>query len=132
LYRPSNVFARFLIGWALLAVAFGVTSWLLSGMEVSGGVWGYIWVSALFGIVNAIIGTIIRLFTLPLILITFGLFAVLVNALLLQITDALSSHLTIDEFWWTAIWAAIILAFVSVILSVAFRALVWHERPAVT
>src|SRR5687768_9545241 len=126
------VFVRFLIGWALLAVAFGVTSWLLSGMEVSGGVWGYIWVSALFGIVNAILGTIIRLFTLPLILITFGLFAVLVNALLLQITDALSSHLTIDEFWWTAIWAAIILAFVSVILSVAFRALVWHERPAVT
>ena len=126
------MFARFLIGWALLAVAFGVTSWLLSGMEVSGGVWGYIWVSALFGIVNAIIGTIIRLFTLPLILITFGLFAVLVNALLLQITDALSSHLTIDEFWWTAIWAAIILAFVSVILSVAVRALVWHERPAVT
>jgi putative membrane protein len=132
LYRPSYVFARFLIGWALLAVAFGVTSWLLSGMEVSGGVWGYIWVSALFGIVNAIIGTIIRLFTLPLILLTFGLFAVLVNALLLQITDALSSHLTIDEFWWTAIWAAIILAFVSVVLSVAFRALVWHERPAVS
>jgi putative membrane protein len=132
LYLPSYMLARFLIGWALLAVAFGITSWLLSGMEVSGGVWGYIWVSALFGIVNAIIGTIIRLFTLPLILITFGLFAVLVNALLLQITDALSSHLTIDEFWWTAIWAAIILAFVSVILSVAFRALVWHERPAVT
>jgi putative membrane protein len=126
------VFVRFLIGWALLAVAFGVTSWLLSGMEISGGVWGYIWVSALFGIVNAIIGTIIRLFTLPLILITFGLFAVLVNALLLQITDALSNHLTIDEFFWTAIWASIILAFVSVILSVAVRALVWHERPAVT
>jgi putative membrane protein len=132
LYRPLRVFVRFLIGWALLAVAFGVTSWLLDGMEVSGGVWGYIWVSALFGIVNAIIGTIIRLFTFPLILLTFGLFAVLVNALLLQITDALSSHLTIDEFWWTAIWAAMILAFVSVVLSVAVRALVWHERPAVT
>jgi putative membrane protein len=132
LYRPSRVLVRFLIGWALLAVAFGVTSWLLDGMEVSGGVWGYIWVSALFGIVNAIIGTIIRLFTFPLILLTFGLFAVLVNALLLQITDALSSHLTIDDFFWTAIWAAIILAFVSVVLSVAVRALVWHERPAVT
>jgi putative membrane protein len=124
--------ARFLIGWALLAVAFGITSWLLSGMDVTGGVWGYIWVSALFGIVNAIIGTIIRLFTFPLILLTLGLFAVLVNALLLQITDALSSHLTIDDFFWTAVWAAIILAFVSVVLSVAVRALVWHERPAVT
>jgi putative membrane protein len=127
-----HVFVRFLIGWALLAVAFGITSWLLSGMEVSGGVWGYIWVSALFGIVNAIIGTILRILTLPLILLTFGLFAILVNALLLQITDALSSHLTIDEFWWTAIWAAIILSLVSVVLAVAARILVWHERPAAT
>ena len=132
LYRPPHVFVRFLIGWALLAVAFGITSWLLSGMEVSGGVWGYLWVSALFGIVNAIIGTILRILTLPLILLTFGLFAILVNALLLQITDALSSHLTIDEFWWTAIWAAIILSLVSFALSLAARSLVWHERPAAT
>lgn len=123
---------RFLIGWALLAVAFGITSWLLSGMEVSGGVWGYIWVSALFGIVNAVLGTILRLFTLPLILLTFGLFAVLINALLLQITDALTSHLTIDEFFWTAIWAAIILSLVSFVLAVATRSLVLRERPAAT
>jgi putative membrane protein len=126
------VFVRFLIGWALLAVAFGITSWLLSGMEVSGGVWGYIWVSALFGIVNAVLGTILRLFTLPLILLTFGLFAVLINAFLLQITDALTGHLTIDEFFWTAIWAAIILSLVSFVLAVATRSLVWRERPAAT
>jgi putative membrane protein len=125
-----HVFARFLIGWALLAVAFAVTSWLLDGMEVSGGVWGYIWVSALFGIVNAILGTILRLITLPLILLTFGLLAVLVNALMLQLTDALSSHLTIDEFWWTAIWAAIILSLVSFVLAVAVNSLVLRERPA--
>ena len=123
---------RFLIGWALLAVAFGITSWLLSCMEVSGGVWGYIWVSALFGIVNAVLGTILRLFTLPLILLTFGLFAVLINALLLQITDALTSHLTIDEFFWTAIWAAIILSLISFVLAVATRSLVLRERPAAT
>ena len=63
-------------------------------MEVSGGLWAYIWVSAIFGIVNAIIGTILRILTLPLIVLTLGLFAILVNALMLQITDALteSSH----------------------------------------
>jgi putative membrane protein len=123
------VLARFLIGWALLAVAFAITSWLLSGMEVSGGVWGYIWVSALFGIVNAIIGTILRIVTFPLTVLTLGLFSVLVNALLLEITDGLSSHLTIDEFWWTAIWAAIILALVSVIFEVAVRALIASRTP---
>ena len=110
-----------LIRWAVLAGAFAVTTWLLSGMEVSGGFWGYVWVSALFGIVNVLIGTVLRILTLPLTLLTLGLFSIIVNALMLQITDALSSHLTIDEFWWTAIWAAIILSIVAVILDMVVR-----------
>jgi putative membrane protein len=105
-----------LIRWAVLAGAFAVTAWLLSGVEVSGGFWGYLWVSLLFGIVNVFIGTLLRIITLPLTLLTFGLFLILVNALLLQITDALSSHFTIDEFWWTAIWAAIILSIATMLL----------------
>jgi putative membrane protein len=110
-----------LIRWAVLAVAFAITAWLLSGVDVSGGFWGYIWVSALFGIVNAFIGTILRILTLPLTLLTLGLFSILVNAFLLQIVDGLSSHFTIDEFWWTAIWAAIILSIVSMILDLVVR-----------
>jgi putative membrane protein len=105
-----------LIRWAVLAGAFAVTAWLLSGVEVSGGFWGYLWVSLLFGIVNVFIGTLLRIITLPLTLLTFGLFLIIVNALLLQITDALSSHFTIDEFWWTAIWAAIILSIATMLL----------------
>ena len=110
-----------LIRWAVVAAAFAVTAWLLSGMDVSGGVWGYIWVSAVFGVVNAVVGTILRIFTFPLMLLTLGLFSVIVNALLLELTDALTGHLTIDEFWWTAIWAAIILAIVMVILDLIVR-----------
>jgi putative membrane protein len=110
-----------LIRWAVLAVAFAITAWLLSGVDVSGGFGAYLWVSLLFGIVNAVIGTILRIFTLPLIFLTLGLFSILINALLLQITDALTSHFTIDEFWWTAIWAAIILAIVSVVLELIVR-----------
>ena len=110
-----------LIRWAVLAVAFAITAWLLSGVDVSGGFGAYLWVSLLFGIVNAIIGTILRIFTLPLIFLTLGLFSILINALLLQITDGITSHFTIDEFWWTAIWAAIILSIVSVILEMIVR-----------
>ena len=110
------VLGALLIRWAVLAGAFAVMAWLLSGVVVSGGTWGYIWVSALFGIVNAFIGTILRILTFPLTLLTLGLFSVIVNALLLQITDGLSSHFAIDEFWWTAIWAAIILSLASMVL----------------
>ena len=75
-----------LVNWLLLALAFAVTSWLLSGMEVSGGVWGYVWVSALFGIVNAILGSILRLVTLPLTVLTLGISLFVVNAILLDVT----------------------------------------------
>jgi putative membrane protein len=121
LYRLALVLGTLLIRWAVLAVAFAITAWLLSGMDVSGGVWGYIWVSALFGIVNVFLGTFLRIITLPLTIITFGLFLIVVNALVLQITDGLSDTLTIDEFWWTAIWAAIILSLATMLLNALVR-----------
>jgi putative membrane protein len=118
-----------LVNWLLLALAFALTSWLLSGMDVSGGVWGYIWVSALFGIVNTIVGSILRLLTLPLTVITLGISLFFVNAILLELTDALSDHLSIDDFFWTAIWAAIIMSIVSMVLDLVMGSLV-RPRPA--
>jgi putative membrane protein len=119
-----------LIRWAVLAAAFAVTAWLVSGVDVSGGFGGYLWVSALFGLVNAIIGTILRILTLPLTLLTLGLFSVIVNAILLSITDGLSSHLSIDDFFWSAILAAVVLAIVTVILDLVLRAALARTRPA--
>jgi putative membrane protein len=113
-----------LVAWAVLAVAFAITAWLVPGMDVTGGFWGYLWVSALFGIVNAVIGTILRILTLPLMVITLGLFSILVNAFLLWLTDALTSHLEFDDFWWDTVWAAIVLSVVTFAIGWAGRALV--------
>ena len=118
----THVFVGILISWALLALAFAVTSWLLSGMDVSGGAGSYILVSAIFGIVNAVVGTLLRLLTLPLTVVTLGLFLFVINAVLLTITDALT-RVTIDSFFWTAIWASIIMAIVSMVLQVITGAL---------
>lgn len=107
---------------ALTAVAFGITAWLLSGMELSGGVFGALWVSIVFGFMNAVIGGFVRLVAFPFMLLTLGLLAIGINAVMLVITDALTSHLTIDEFFWTAIWASIIISVVLVVLEVALDA----------
>ena len=116
------MFIALLVRWALLAAAFAITSWILSGMTINGGFWSVVWVSAIFGLVNAILGTVIHALTVPLALITLGLFSLLVNAVLLEITDALSDHLSIDDFG-TAFWAALILAVISVLLQLVARAL---------
>jgi putative membrane protein len=125
-----------LIRIGVIAAAFGITAWLLPGMDMSGGFFGYLWVAILFGIVNAIVGTVLRLLTLPLILLTLGLFAIIINALLLELVDWMTDNLTIDEFWWTSIWAAIILAIVMVVLDFLIGLVVVKRtestQPAVT
>ena len=113
-----------------MAAAFAITAWLLSGgWRSRGDSAQYLWIALLFGVVNAIIGTFLRIITLPLTILTLGLFAIVVNAVLLEIVDAISDRLTIDHFFWTAIWAALILAFASVCLQFAASALL---RPRTT
>jgi putative membrane protein len=106
----------FLLSWIIVALAFAVTAWLLDGVSVSGGVVGYLWISALFGIINAVAGTILRILSLPFIILTLGLVLILINAVVLAITDALTSDLTIKSFFWDAIWAAIVLSIASVVI----------------
>ena len=120
---PRVLLLTILLRVVLTAVAFGVTAWILGGVDLSGGVLGALWVSILFGLVNAVVAAIVLALPLrgsPLVL---GLLAIVVNALMIELTDALTDDLTVDEFWWTAIWASIILSLVIVVLEVLLMAL---------
>ena len=112
-----------LIRWIVVAAAFAVTAWLLDGVTVTGGVTAYLWLAVEFGIINALLGTILRILTLPLTILTLGLFSIVVNAIVLEITDSLSGSLDIDSFFWTAILAALVLSIVMVILELVLRPL---------
>ena len=112
-----------LVRWAVVAIAFWITAAILDGMELSGGITGVLWVALLFGVINAVIGTVLRILTLPLTVITLGLFSIIVNAFLLVIVDAITGDLTIDSFFWTAILAALILSFAGVLVDVVIRAI---------
>ena len=80
----------------------------------------------IFGLVNAIIKPIVQLISIPLYILTLGLIHIVINALMLWITSWITEHTThwglfIDDFWWTAIWAAIVLSIVSWVLSLDRR-----------
>ena len=106
---------RLIARWVILAIAFAVVAGLLSGVELHGGVRGALWVSALFAVVNLVIGTLVRLVTIPIMLLTLGLFGILVNALVLRLVAHWSSDLVIHD-WGSAILAAILLSVVSWLL----------------
>lgn len=121
--------AQFFLRAALTGVALWIVTLLVDGISFVGGDdtlqrAGIIFVVAvIFGLVNAIIKPIVQLISLPLYIVTLGLFHVVVNALMLWITSRITENTThwglaIDDFWWTAIWAAIVLSIVSWGLSV--------------
>jgi putative membrane protein len=69
----------------------------------------YLWIGLIFGIVNAIVGPLLRLLSLPFVLLTLGLFLLVVNAALLAITAGITDRLTVDGLG-TAIIGGLILA----------------------
>lgn len=105
-----------LIRWAILAVAVAVAVAVTDGIDVHGGLGGYILVAAVLGLVNALIRPIVRLFSLPITIATLGLFSLVINGLMLLLAAALSSVLSIDSFW-SAIVGAFVISVVSAILN---------------
>jgi putative membrane protein len=80
-------------------------------------------VGALFGLINTFIKPVVKLFTLPLYLLTLGLISFVVNALMLKIVEWLSGKIGISfdagPFFWSTLGAAVVVTFVAMILHVA-------------
>lgn len=93
---------------------------LVSGITFTGQWWKMIIVGAIFGLVNSVIKPVVTFFTLPLIILSLGLFTFITNALMLALTASLSDTfdlgLKIGGFW-PALWGALIISIVSVVLS---------------
>ena len=111
------------------AIALWIATLIVSGVDVTasttaGDIGTLLVVGAIFGLVNAIIKPIALLFSLPLILVTLGLFVLVVNALLFWLISAISDWLdlpfTVDGFW-PAFWGAIVVSLVSWLLSVVVK-----------
>ena len=109
---------KFLLKTVILAAVFyGLTYFeVLPGLTVDPnedgplGVYGtYLWIGLLFGVVNAIVGPILRLLSLPFVLLTLGLFLLVINAALLGLTALITDRLEIDGFV-TALLGGLILA----------------------
>ena len=108
--------------WAILALAFWLTTFIVSGIQIEQGAWNYFWVAALFGLINTVIGSLLKLFTLPAVILTFGLFIFVINAAMLMLTDRISDTITIDRFTSALIGSLLISIFSSITNKVIRRA----------
>jgi putative membrane protein len=108
---------RFLIHWFVTAIALGVATWILPGVYVEGGVPGRgllaLAVAALvLGFVNAVVRPILVILTLPITILTLGLFYLVVNGLAFGLAALVVPGFVVTSFWW-AILGALVVGLVS-------------------
>jgi putative membrane protein len=104
------------------AIALAVVVYLLPNFDITNGIIGLLLVATIFGVVNAFIRPIVKLFSLPITCLTLGLFTLVINTGMLLLTDLLSGFLLdISGTFWeklgTAFVAAIIISIVSGVLN---------------
>jgi putative membrane protein len=98
------------------AVALWVAARLVDGISLDGEFWPVLAVATVFGLVNALLKPIVFVLSLPFILVTLGLFTLVINAAMLLLTAALVDALVVDG-WWAALWGSILVSIVSLVLS---------------
>ncbi len=107
---------KLIIRLVINAVALWAAAQLVSGIHLTGEIGGILIVALIFGLINAIIGPILKILSLPFILVTLGLFTLVINGLLLWLTAWLSSNLDVSNFG-AAFWGALVISLVSWVLS---------------
>jgi putative membrane protein len=113
-----------ILNLAVTAGALAVAIWIIDGLQFTGTWWQYVIVVVILGVANFIVKPILRLLSLPIILVTLGLFLVVVNALVLQLVvwlsgpDMMNLGLTSTGFFWAPFLGAIVLSIATWLLGI--------------
>jgi putative membrane protein len=110
-----NILREFLAHWGVTALALWLTSFIFHGISFSSK--KSLLISALLlGFVNAVIRPVVIILTIPLTLVTFGLFLLVINAVMMLLVSALVPGFRISGFW-TAFFASIVVTLISIFVS---------------
>ncbi len=114
----------FLLRLIVNAAALWVATQVVPGVRYVGGPLPFLAVALIFGIINATLRPLTKLLTCPLILLTLGLFALVLNGLMLWLTSSLAGALGLGfrvAGFWPAFWGALVVSIVSTVLSMTVR-----------
>lgn len=111
---------NFLIRLFVNSLALSAAAWLVDGITLSGGFGQVLIVALVFGILNAILKPILVIFSLPFIVVTLGLFALVVNGVMLLVTARLTDHLAVSGFG-AAVLGSIVISIVTILLGGALE-----------
>jgi len=112
---------KLFIRWAVTVLALVAAVWLVPGIQVEGSAWvAYAVMAVILGLVNAIVRPVLKFLSCPLIIVTLGLFVLVVNAVALWLSAWIANRFDIGFYvdgFWAALLGALIVSVVTIILS---------------
>ncbi len=111
--------AYLLLVWLINAFAVYATASLLGGIYVK-SFWAALIVALVLGLINAVVKPVLVFFSIPFIIVTLGLFLLIINALMLMLAAALVDGFSVASFWW-AVLGSLVISLVSWMLSSIFN-----------
>ena len=111
---------KFFIRWAINALALYAAVSIVSGIEFEGNWINLVWLALIFGLLNAMVRPLLKFLTCPLIILTLGLFTIVINTIMLMLTSSIGQSfnlgLTVDGFW-PAVLGSLVISIVSMIMT---------------
>jgi putative membrane protein len=115
---------KFIIRWVINAVALFAAVWIVPGIDYLGDWVGILWLALIIGLLNSLVRPLLKFLTCPLIILTLGLFTLVINTGMLLLTrtigQSLGIGLSVDSFW-SALLGSLVMSLVSIVMSVIFR-----------
>jgi len=96
-----------LIRWFLYALAIGITAYILPGVRLD-GIFAALVTAVILGLVNGILRPVLFVFTLPLTILTLGLFTFVLNALMVLLAAAIVPGFSVAGFWWAVLFSLLL------------------------
>ena len=117
---------RFILRWAINAIALYLAILILPGIDLRSGLVSIIWLALIFGFVNALFRPLLKFLTCPLIMLTLGLFTLVINTFLFWLTSVIGQSfgldlLISDPVWWNAFLGGLVVSIVSVIMTLILK-----------
>lgn len=117
---------RLIIRWLISALALFLAVWIVRGIEVAPNAWWiYAVMAVILGLVNALVRPVLKLLSCGLIILTLGLFTLVINGLTLWLSSSIAVHWFHVGFYvrgfWAAFWGALIVSIATVIMSALFK-----------
>ena len=117
---------KFILRWAINAIALYLAVLVLPGISLESGLVSVLWLALIFGLVNALFRPLLKFLTCPLIILTLGLFTLVINTFLFWLTSVIGQSFGIvmiitDPVWWNAFLGGLVVSIVSIVMTMILK-----------